>query len=128
MAEAKTQLPADKLSVAHPGVFAVSIRNKPSLYAAYIPLLRNGGLFVPTGKTMKLGEEVLLLLSLMEEQTRYPVAGKVAWITPQNAHGNRPPGIGVQFADSDAMKALRRKIEGHLGGALQSSSKPTHTL
>ena len=57
-----------------------------------------------------------------------PVTGKVAWITPANAHGNRPQGLGIQFADSDGLKELRKKIEGILGGALHSSSKPTHTL
>lgn len=116
------------VQVHRPGVFSVTIRNKPSLYAAYFPLLRNDGLFVPTNKSVKLGDEVLMLLTLMEDASKYPITGKVAWITPANAHGNRPQGIGVQFSDNDGMKALRKKIEGILGGALQASSKPTHTM
>jgi type IV pilus assembly protein PilZ len=113
--------------IPRPGVLAVTIRNKPSLYASYFPLLRNGGLFVPTNKSMKLGEPVLMLLTLLDDPNTYPVTGKVAWITPANAHGNRPR-VCIQFADSDALKELRKKIEGILGGALHSSSKPTHTL
>jgi type IV pilus assembly protein PilZ len=108
---AEAQQPADRLPVVRPDVFTVSIRNKPSLYAVCIPLLHNGGLFIPTTPTMKLGDEVLVILLRMDEATPYPMGGK-AWVTPQNSHGNRAPGIGVQFADSDAMKPLRKRIDG----------------
>ena len=114
--------------IPRPGILAVTIRNKPSLYASYFPLLRNGGLFVPTNKSMKLGESVLMLLTLLDDPNKYPVTGKVAWVTPANAHGNRPQGLGIQFADTESLKELRKRIEGILGGALHSSSKPTHTL
>jgi type IV pilus assembly protein PilZ len=118
----------EAVHVARPGVLSVTIRNKPSLYASYFPLLRNGGLFVPTNKSMKLGEPVLMLLTLLDDPAKYPVTGKIAWVTPANAHGNRPQGLGIQFADNESIKLLRKKIEGMLGGALHSSSKPTHTL
>ena len=67
-----------------------------------------------------------MLLSLMEETERLPVAGKIIWITPVGAEGNRAAGIGVQFSDQDGGTA-RNKIETYLAGAL-GSGKPTHTM
>jgi type IV pilus assembly protein PilZ len=63
----------------------------------------------------------------MEEKDRLPVAGKVVWVTPAGAQGNRAAGIGVQFADSAEGEAVRSRIETLLAGA-QGSDKPTHTM
>ena len=65
-----------------PSVIQLVFREKGALYAAYIPLLTDGGLFVPTTREYKLGEDIYLLLSLPDDTQRFPVAGKVAWITP----------------------------------------------
>ena len=67
-----------------------------------------------------------MLLTLMEETEKIPVAGKIVWITPVGAQGNRAAGIGVQFSDQDE-GAARNKIEGFLAGALESE-RPTHTM
>ena len=69
---------------------------------------------------------MFLLLQLMEEPDRIPVAGKVIWVTPPGAEGNRAVGVGVQFSEQDKGVA-RRKIEEYLVGAL-SSERPTHTM
>ncbi|MBF0255770.1 MAG: PilZ domain-containing protein [Gammaproteobacteria bacterium] len=108
------------------GILSLSIKDKNALYAAYMPFVKNGGLFIPTTKRYQLGEEVFMLLSLMEEAERIPVAGKVVWITPVGAEGNRSHGIGVQFGEQDEGSA-RNKIEGYLAGALQAE-RPTHTM
>jgi len=113
--------------IARPGVVSLTVRNKASLYAAYIPWLRNGGIFLPVGKTAQLGDQILLILTLMDDPAKIPVVAQVAWITPPNAHGNRPAGLGVQFPDNPIMKELKKRIENILAGALQSS-KPTHTI
>jgi type IV pilus assembly protein PilZ len=47
-----------------------------------MPFVRNGGLFIPTAKSYKLGDEVFMLLNLMDEPEKIPVAGKVVCITP----------------------------------------------
>lgn len=107
------------------GVLSLTIRDKAVLYAAYMPFLESGGLFVPTQKTYRIGDEVFMLLSLMDEPEKIPIAGRVVWITPPGAQGNRQAGIGVQFSEEDA--AANAKIENHLGGALQSE-RQTHTL
>lgn len=110
-----------------PAVIQLVFREKGALYAAYIPLLADGGLFVPTTRDYKLGEDIYLLLSLPEDPQRYPVAGKVAWITPANASGGRTQGVGVRFPNDDKAKLLRLRIEEILGTQI-SSAKPTQTV
>jgi len=45
-------------AVARPGVFTLTIRSKAALYAAWMPLLRGGGIFLPSNRCHALGEEV----------------------------------------------------------------------
>jgi type IV pilus assembly protein PilZ len=110
-----------------PSVIQLVFREKGALYAAYIPMLSEGGLFVPTTLEYRLGEDIYLLLSLPEDAQRYPVAGKVAWITPANASGGRTQGVGVRFPSDEKTRLLKLKIEEILGTSLQSA-KPTQTI
>ena len=110
-----------------PSVIQLVFREKGALYAAYMPSLHEGGLFVPTQRDCKLGDDVYLLVTLPDDVQRYPVAGKVVWITPPNASGGRTQGVGVRFPSDDKTRALKLKIEELLGTAI-SSSKPTQTL
>jgi len=108
------------------GILSLTIKDKSALYAAYMPFVKNGGLFIPTKKTYHLGDEVFMLLTLMEETEKLPVAGTIVWITPIGAQANRASGIGVQFSDQDGGTA-KNKIETYLAGALEAD-RPTHTL
>lgn len=112
---------------ARQGILSLAIKDKASLYNAYMPFLKGGGIFVPTAKRYGLGDEVFILLSLMEDKERLPVAGKVVWISPPGAQGNRVAGIGVQFSESTEAETVKGKIETHLAGSLESD-KPTHTM
>lgn len=107
------------------GILSLTIKDKAVLYSAYMPYIQGGGLFIPTNKAYKLGDEVFMLLSLMEEPEKIPVAGKVVWITPKGAQGNRATGIGVQFNEQDSTAI--RKIETYLAGSLESD-RSTHTM
>lgn len=109
------------------GMLSLSIKEKAALYAAYMPFLKNGGLFIPTARLHQMGDQVYMLLSLMEDPAKLPISGRVAWITPSGAQGSRQQGIGVQFDDNDASKLVRDKIEGILGNALKAT-RPTHTM
>jgi len=108
-------------------ILSASITDRTSLYEAYMPFVKNGGLFIPTKKSYTLGNEVFVLLTLMEESDKIPFAGRVVWITPKGAQGNRQAGIGIQFNDDHNGKTVRNKIETYLGGALKSE-RPTHTM
>jgi type IV pilus assembly protein PilZ len=107
------------------GILSLTIKDKAVLYAAYMPFIQGGGLFIPTSKQYQLGEDVFMLLKLMEEPEKIPAAGKIVWITPKGAQGNKVAGIGVQFTGEETM--AKDKIETYLAGAL-SSDRLTHTM
>ena len=113
--------------VARPSVLSLAIKEKAALYAAFMPFLKNGGIFVPTNKPYKMGDEIYLILTLMEDPNKYPIAGKVAWITPSGANNNKAQGIGVHFPDDESGHRVKLRIEEMLGAALRSS-RATHTL
>ena len=79
------------------GILSLAIKDKAVLYAAYMPFVRNGGLFIPTKKEYQLGDEVFMLLNLMDEAEKIPVAGKVIWVTPSPTASTTPaasrPGV-----------------------------------
>lgn len=114
-------------AVARPSVLSLPIKEKAALYAAYMPFLQNGGIFVPTNKPYKIGDEIYLILTLMDDPTKYPIAGKIAWITPSGANNNKAQGIGVHFSADEAGQRVKLRIEELLGAALRSS-RATHTL
>ncbi len=114
-------------AAARPSVIQLAIKEKAALYAAYIPLFSEGGIFVPTLREYRLGDDVYVLLTLPEDPQRYPVAGKVAWITPQRAAGSRSPGVGIRFPADEKSRLLKQRIEETLGGSL-SSDRPTQTI
>lgn len=118
---------ADKSGSARAGMLSLSIKDRRALYAAYMPFVKNGGLFIPTTREYHMGDQVYMLLTLMEDPTRIPVSGKVVWITPAGAQGNRQQGIGVQFDDNENGRLARDKVESVLGNAIKSP-RTTHTM
>jgi type IV pilus assembly protein PilZ len=115
-------------SSARQGVLTLSIKDKPALYASYMPFVVGGGLFIPTNREYAMGQEVFILLHIMEESDRLPIAGKVVWKTPPNSEAHRIAGIGVQFSNKDGKGIeVRNKIETYLAGSSESD-RPTHTM
>jgi type IV pilus assembly protein PilZ len=114
-------------ATARPSVVQLAIKEKAALYAAYIPLFKEGGIFIPSAREYKLGDDVYVLLTLPEDTQRYPVAGTVAWLTPPRAAGNRTQGVGVRFPSDEKSRQLKIKIEEILGAHL-ASDRPTQTI
>ena len=110
-----------------PSVLSLNIREKSALYAAYIPQLKNGGIFIPTARAHRVGDEVFMLISLPDDPIKTPVSGKVVWITPADAQGKRAQGVGVQFSTEEAGRSARKKIESLLAGMLEGA-KHIHTF
>jgi type IV pilus assembly protein PilZ len=127
MSETAAARNASPATTGRPSVIQLVFREKGALYAAYIPLFADGGLFVPTTRDYKLGDDIYLLLSLPDDSQRYPVAGKVGWITPANASGGRTQGVGVKFPTDEKTRLLKLRIEELLGTSIQSA-KPTQTI
>ncbi len=113
--------------MAQQGILSLSIRDRQALFKSYMPFVSGGGLFVPSVKHFSLGDEVFLLLTVMEFEERLPIPGKIIWITPRGAAGNRKAGIGIQFADTQDGAHARNIIESHLTNMLKSN-KSTHTM
>ena len=110
-----------------PSVIQLAIKEKAALFSAYIPVFTHGGIFVPTTRDYRLGEDVYLLLSLPEDTQRYPIAGKVAWVNPPHAGGDRKQGVGIHFPNEEKSLELRNKIEMILGKHL-ASDRSTQTI
>ena len=113
--------------VARPSVIQLIIKEKAALYAAYIPLFKEGGVFIPTTREYQLGVAIYVLLTLPDDTQRYPLAGKVAWVTPARAAGNRTQGVGIRFPDDEKSRTLKIRIETILGAHL-ASDRPTQTI
>ena len=113
--------------MAQQGILSLSIKDRQALHSAYMPFVVGGGLFIPSTKRFSLGDEVFLLLSLLELEERLPIPGKVVWITPQGSSGHRKAGIGVQFSDTPDGAHARTVIESHLANLLKSEKK-TNTM
>ena len=124
---AETPNTAGSAVAGRPSVLSLPIKEKSALYAAYMPFLANGGIFVPSTKPYKIGDEIYLILTLMDDPAKYPIAGKIAWITPAGANNNKAQGIGVQFSADESGQRVKQRIEELLGSAL-GSSRATHTL
>jgi len=95
-ADANMSEAAAKPAAPRPSVLSLNINSKSALYAGYMPHLRNGGIFIPTSRGYKLGDEVFMLLSLMDDPAKLPIAGTVVWITPAGAQNSKAQGIGVR--------------------------------
>lgn len=110
------------------GILSLKISDQNMLYHSFMPFLKNGGLFIPTNKTYEMGEEVFILLTLLDEAEKIPVAGTIAWITPGGAQGNQAAGIGIHFSEGNGgANVVRGKIENYLVDKLKSD-KTTYTM
>ena len=107
-------------------VLWLDIKEKASLHLAYMPFIDRGGIFIPTSKPYKIGDEIFMLLNLLDDPVKTNLAGKVVWVNPV-AQAGKPQGIGVQFNNDANGLALKNKIEVLLGGLI-SSNRPTHTI
>ncbi|HAU06856.1 MAG TPA: pilus assembly protein PilZ [Gammaproteobacteria bacterium] len=94
-----------------PGILPYHISDRATLYRSYMPYLKYGGLFVEIDKPYQLGDEIFLLLTLIDEPEKIPIAGEIVWVTPVNAQNNHKAGIGIHFTDNNEfMVTLREKI------------------
>lgn len=105
--------------------FNVDFLTKKALYEAYMPFVKNGGLFIKTEQKLNLGHSVQLKIKLPDEPEIYSLSGQVIWINPQYAQGNLPKGIGVQFNEQNNHN-LKQKIENCIAGI--SQNEPTDTM
>ncbi|MDO5609625.1 MAG: PilZ domain-containing protein [Pseudomonadota bacterium] len=112
---------------ARQSILSVNLADENLLYSAYMPFIKGGGLFAQTPNRLPLGQPVFMLVTLPDTSEKLPLSGKVCWVTPVGAQGNRPAGVGVQFDDTREGAAMKDRIESLLAGKLESE-KPTFTM
>ena len=95
-------------------------KNENEIYLAFMPFIKGGGLFVRTKAAYELGDSVSLSVQLLNEPDSYVIEGKVVWLTPKGAQGNKPIGIGIQFIGENS-RHFCNKIETLLAGMLKST-------
>lgn len=106
---------------------SLNIKDLSVLHSAYMPYVKGGGIFIPTSKAYRLGDEIFMLIVLPGDAARLPVAGRVVWITPAGAQGNKMQGVGVQFKDDEGGQTVKNRIETLLASS-GKSTLPTHTM
>jgi len=111
---------------ARPSVMTLAIRDQAGLASAYMPFVQGGGIFVPTARQAHLGDDLYLIITLLDDPAKHAVPGKVVWITPAGTTG-RPQGLGIQFARNEAGEQVKVKFETLIGSSALSS-RQTHTL
>ena len=97
------------------GVISLAIKDKAMLHSSYMPFIKGGGLFIPTEKSFELGDEVFLLLTLLDDPERFAITGKVVWINYRTTPGGRQMGVGIQFGGTEGAN-LQKKVETQLVG------------
>lgn len=109
------------------GLLHFNPTDRMALYKAYMPFVKNGGLFISTSHRYELGNEVFVMLKLPQEaeSERMSIVGKVVWIS-RNGGVNRPAGIGIQMSDQPENAVVRDRIERAIAGI--SSETATFTM
>ena len=97
----------------------VEFYSERDLYLAFMPFLKEGGLFVRTPRQYDLGDEVELNILLPDALEESIVHGEVCWLTPVGAQNGTPPGVGVTFIKDP--EKIRHQIEQILSRHLNSS-------
>ena len=101
-------------------MIALKIKDKVVLHNYYMPFIKNGGLFIANRTEYELGDDVFILLNLMDKSEKIPVAGKVVWIAKKGVKSPHTPGVGIQFSDPDNI--AKDEIETYLAGSLGSAN------
>ncbi|MGL6036999.1 MAG: PilZ domain-containing protein [Legionella sp.] len=108
------------MSATEPSQESCVFTNVNTLYLAYMPFVKNGGLFIRTKHSYSLGQQLNLSIKLFNEVEEYIVEGAVVWITPKGAQNNKQPGVGVQFL-SENSRFVSNKIDTYLASMLKSA-------
>ncbi len=103
----------------------INLRDQDTLYAAYMPFLTHGGLFIATDQRFEIGDAVMLNVQLPNDVEPVSVDGRVVWLNPRATAG-RPTGVGIHF-DPRSGSALNKRIEALLAPQL-NSARATYTM
>jgi type IV pilus assembly protein PilZ len=110
-----------------PSLLQFALRDLPTLYVSYIPLLKNGGIFVPTSRPYSLGDKMYLSLTLPYDSKKYTLPCTVVWINPVGVSGGAAPGVGLHFPEDTEAQVVHQKILDLLS-RIEKAPSYTHTF
>ncbi len=108
----------------------LTIENEQQAAYAYMPYIKGGAVFIETTQDYALGDAVFVLLTVANKGNKggkYPINGKVVWVSSAGVRGERPQGIGVQFPKDDTGDKARQAMEAMMG-TMSKDLKKTATL
>lgn len=108
------------------GVITCNIPDLDTLYKSYLGFVSEGGIFVPSSKAHKMGEDVFVAFTLPGSKERYPLNGKIVWLN-QKGTATRPAGFGIQFGKDMVAQRMKNEVERLLAGQTEND-RPTYTL
>ena len=106
--------------------YTLTLADKKQLYVAYMPFIKDGGLFIVSNKSHEIYAPIKVTLKLLAEPTEYNIEGQVIWINPKGAQGELPQGFGIQFLNKGS-RVVRDKIETLLAGFTDHGNR-TNTM
>jgi type IV pilus assembly protein PilZ len=106
-------------------VLSLEYKNDRELYMAYMPFLKQGGLFMKTADQYELGDTVSIEVYLPGNLEAAPLETSVCWITPHGAQNGTEAGVGLAFVTDE--NNIRNQIESALGRLLNSKDA-TYTM
>jgi len=78
----------------------VHIADESTLASAYMPFIKNGGLFIGARKGLRMGDDVLLQLRLLDAGEALQIESRVVWLSPQSGKGDSQQGVGLAFHEN----------------------------
>ncbi|RJS95098.1 hypothetical protein [Salinisphaera sp. Q1T1-3] len=91
----------------------IEIEEIASLEAAFMPFIRNGGLFIDQSQLgdahYEFGAALPLVLHVRATGERIAMTTRVVWLAP--TRGQRRTGIGIQFSETEGPDIRRRVMK-----------------
>ena len=119
--------------MANTAILSVRIDELVTLQGAYMPFLKNAGIFIPLAPSIKqhesqdafrLNNSVCLLLQLPDDSHRHFCIAKIVWVTPAQLGRGKIKGIGLQF-DRQAgpvKSSIESRLSAYQGGISKSQT------
>ena len=105
----------------------ITIRDRTLLYNSWMSFSKTGGLFVPSEEPFKIGDEVMIVLNVMEHDRGFILLCKVGWISASAGNAAHPKGVGLVFPGDDNGRAAKAVCEMNLAGLLDNP-RMTYTM
>lgn len=92
-------------------VIKLNYNDKNELANSYVKYFCNGGIFIRSNHEYDFGQELFLLISILNEDILLAVSGTVCWYSPKDIELGAYYQVGVQFNNDKVGNFARETIE-----------------